>query len=192
MNWKGYGRKQSRPNIRHYPGIWLEGLRKTTKSLSRVNWSRGPKFEFVISRTGSRRADRSTATFHTLTQLQSPNHTHLWLCVTSATDKASQYVRKDLLSQWKFHSNELGLWRECMSTTCFWSIWTHLLPLRLFYNKYREIRSEFNNCGNVTIIHTFLYLVRTDLQRNDCIFHNEKRGNVLLRWSTHFENTIQI
>jgi hypothetical protein len=28
----GFGRKQSWPNLRHYPGILLEGLRKTTKT----------------------------------------------------------------------------------------------------------------------------------------------------------------
>jgi hypothetical protein len=34
MNGKGCGRKRSWPNIRYYPGIFLEGLRKTTKNLS--------------------------------------------------------------------------------------------------------------------------------------------------------------
>jgi hypothetical protein len=34
MNWKGYGKKQSWPNLGYYPGICLEGLRKTTKSFS--------------------------------------------------------------------------------------------------------------------------------------------------------------
>jgi hypothetical protein len=33
MNWKGYGKKHSWPNLRHYPDIFLKGLRKTTKSL---------------------------------------------------------------------------------------------------------------------------------------------------------------
>jgi hypothetical protein len=33
INWKGYGRKRSWRNLRHYPGICLEGLRKTTKNL---------------------------------------------------------------------------------------------------------------------------------------------------------------
>jgi hypothetical protein len=28
MNWKGCGRKKSWPNLRYYPGICLEGLRK--------------------------------------------------------------------------------------------------------------------------------------------------------------------
>jgi hypothetical protein len=32
MNWKGYGRKRSWPNLRHHTGIWLEGRRKTTMS----------------------------------------------------------------------------------------------------------------------------------------------------------------
>jgi hypothetical protein len=36
MNWKGYGRKQSWPNLRYYPGICLEGLTKTTKTSVRI------------------------------------------------------------------------------------------------------------------------------------------------------------
>jgi hypothetical protein len=35
MNWKGCGRKQW-SNLRYYPGISLEGLRKTTKSSVRI------------------------------------------------------------------------------------------------------------------------------------------------------------
>jgi hypothetical protein len=31
MNWKGFGTQQSWPNLRYYPGICLEELRKTTK-----------------------------------------------------------------------------------------------------------------------------------------------------------------
>jgi hypothetical protein len=34
MNWKGYGVKQSRHNLNHYPSICLEGLNKTTKTHS--------------------------------------------------------------------------------------------------------------------------------------------------------------
>jgi hypothetical protein len=30
MNWKGRGRKRSWPNVSYYPGICLEGLRRTT------------------------------------------------------------------------------------------------------------------------------------------------------------------
>jgi hypothetical protein len=36
MNWKGYGRKWSWPNLRYYPGIFLEGLWKTTKISGRI------------------------------------------------------------------------------------------------------------------------------------------------------------
>jgi hypothetical protein len=32
MNWKGCGRKRSWPYSRCYPGIYLEGLLKTTKN----------------------------------------------------------------------------------------------------------------------------------------------------------------
>jgi hypothetical protein len=31
LNWKGFGRKYSWPDIRYYLGIILEGHRKTTK-----------------------------------------------------------------------------------------------------------------------------------------------------------------
>jgi hypothetical protein len=34
VNWKGFGRKWSFPNVRYYPIIHLEGLRKTVKSQS--------------------------------------------------------------------------------------------------------------------------------------------------------------
>jgi hypothetical protein len=36
MNWKGYGRNQSLPNLRLCLGICLEGLRKTTENLIRI------------------------------------------------------------------------------------------------------------------------------------------------------------
>jgi hypothetical protein len=41
MNRKGCGTKQSWPNLRYYPGICLEGLRKTTKNLTQDNRSPG-------------------------------------------------------------------------------------------------------------------------------------------------------
>jgi hypothetical protein len=37
MNWKGFGRKHSWPNLRYYPGIFLEELRKAMfKTLVRI------------------------------------------------------------------------------------------------------------------------------------------------------------
>jgi hypothetical protein len=36
MNWKQYGRKQSWSNLRYYPGISLEGMRKALKNLSLI------------------------------------------------------------------------------------------------------------------------------------------------------------
>jgi hypothetical protein len=36
MNWKGCGRKQLWPNLRHYPNICLQGLRKTTKTSVKI------------------------------------------------------------------------------------------------------------------------------------------------------------
>jgi hypothetical protein len=42
MNWKGYGREWSWPNLRYYPGIFLEGLRKTTRNLLQDIQSLGP------------------------------------------------------------------------------------------------------------------------------------------------------
>jgi hypothetical protein len=41
MNWKGCGRKWLWPNLRYYPGICLEELRKTTKNLSQDSQSLG-------------------------------------------------------------------------------------------------------------------------------------------------------
>jgi hypothetical protein len=45
LNWKGYGRKRSWPNLRCYPGICLERLRKTTKNLQSGQPIFGPWFE---------------------------------------------------------------------------------------------------------------------------------------------------
>jgi hypothetical protein len=39
MNWKEYGRKWSKPNLRYYPGIFLEGLRKPIKKHNLDTWS---------------------------------------------------------------------------------------------------------------------------------------------------------
>jgi hypothetical protein len=39
MNWKGYGRKRSWPNLRCYPEICLEGLRNATKNLGQNSQS---------------------------------------------------------------------------------------------------------------------------------------------------------
>jgi hypothetical protein len=39
MNWKGFGKSSRGLILRYYPGIRLEGLRKTTESLSLDNRS---------------------------------------------------------------------------------------------------------------------------------------------------------
>jgi hypothetical protein len=41
MNSKGLGKKRPLPNLMYYPGIHLEGLRKTTRNLSEDNRSAG-------------------------------------------------------------------------------------------------------------------------------------------------------
>jgi hypothetical protein len=41
MNWKGYERNRLWPNLRYYPGIYMEGLRKTTNNLSQDSRSAG-------------------------------------------------------------------------------------------------------------------------------------------------------
>jgi hypothetical protein len=61
MNWKGCGRKLSWHNLRYYPGIRLEGLRKITTNLSGEPASK-PRFEPGTSRIrGS--VNYSTTTF---------------------------------------------------------------------------------------------------------------------------------
>jgi hypothetical protein len=52
MRWKGCGRYQSWPNLRYYPGICMEGLRKPMKNISQASWSQSedvksgpPKYE---------------------------------------------------------------------------------------------------------------------------------------------------
>jgi hypothetical protein len=60
MNWKGFGRMRSWPNLRYYPRIRLEGQRKTTKTLIQVSRSPGrdlnmgpPEYEAVNHSTTS-------------------------------------------------------------------------------------------------------------------------------------------
>jgi hypothetical protein len=62
MNWKGYGRKRSCPNLSYYPGICLEGLGKITKKINQVNRSQGrdikprpPEYEAQMLTTWLRR-----------------------------------------------------------------------------------------------------------------------------------------
>jgi hypothetical protein len=76
LNWKGFGRKWSWPNLRSNPGICIEGLRKTTKNLSQDSWSPGrdlntgpPKYEAgnkcgagVFIPSSSRNTQRHTTT----------------------------------------------------------------------------------------------------------------------------------
>jgi hypothetical protein len=40
-NRKGCGRKRLWPNLRYYPGIFVDGLKKTMKNLSQNSWSPG-------------------------------------------------------------------------------------------------------------------------------------------------------
>jgi hypothetical protein len=40
MNWKGFSRKISWPNLRYYPGICLEGLKKRRKTSIRITGRR--------------------------------------------------------------------------------------------------------------------------------------------------------
>jgi hypothetical protein len=63
MNWKGCGRKRSWPNLRYYPDICLEGLRKKTKNLSQFIRSPGrdlnpgpPEYEAEVLTTRPRRS----------------------------------------------------------------------------------------------------------------------------------------
>jgi hypothetical protein len=63
MNWKGFERKQSWPNLRYNPGICLDGLRKTKKDLSKDSWYLGwdftqgpPKCEAGVLTTQSQRS----------------------------------------------------------------------------------------------------------------------------------------
>jgi hypothetical protein len=41
MNGERFGRKRLSSNLKHYPGICLEGLRRTTKNLNQYSWSPG-------------------------------------------------------------------------------------------------------------------------------------------------------
>jgi hypothetical protein len=41
MNWNGCRRKHLWPHLTMYPGICLEGLRKTTKNVHQYSWPPG-------------------------------------------------------------------------------------------------------------------------------------------------------
>jgi hypothetical protein len=68
INWKGFGRKRSWPVLRYYPGIRLEGPRKTSKPSIRIAGRRGrdlnpgpPEYEGVLAtrpRRSMGKADR--------------------------------------------------------------------------------------------------------------------------------------
>jgi hypothetical protein len=53
MNWKACGKTQSWPNLRQYPGICLEGLRKTMKNLSQDIQSPGRDMNSVPPEYGA-------------------------------------------------------------------------------------------------------------------------------------------
>jgi hypothetical protein len=63
MDWKGSGRKRTRHNLKYYPGIHLEGLRKTTEILTHDSRSPGrdlnpepPEYEAGLLTTRPRRS----------------------------------------------------------------------------------------------------------------------------------------
>jgi hypothetical protein len=71
MNWEGCGRKRSCTDLRHYPGICVEGLRKTTKILGQDNLSPGrnlnlgrPEYKAGMLTTRPRRSVFVTAVEH--------------------------------------------------------------------------------------------------------------------------------
>jgi hypothetical protein len=63
MNWKGYERKRSWRNLRYYPSICPQGLRRTTKGLGQDSRSAGqdlnpgpPEYEAGVLVTQPRRS----------------------------------------------------------------------------------------------------------------------------------------
>jgi hypothetical protein len=88
MSWIGCGRKWSWPEFRHYPGICLEELRKTTTNLSQDSWSPGRDLNVGLLNT-----EQEGYTFHSDVQ---------WGC--SLTEKTnSQAILANLYDQyiWK-------------------------------------------------------------------------------------------
>jgi hypothetical protein len=63
MNWKGFCRKRSWPNLRYYSAIRVKGLRKSTKNLNQNSRSPGPRIEPGTSRIRSISVNHSTTTF---------------------------------------------------------------------------------------------------------------------------------
>jgi hypothetical protein len=62
-NWKDCGRERLRPNLKYYPGIFLEKLRKTTKISGKSVL--GPRFEPETSKIRSSSVNHLTTTVGT-------------------------------------------------------------------------------------------------------------------------------
>jgi hypothetical protein len=90
MNWKGCGRKRTWPNLRYYPRMCLEGLRKTTKHLSQDSRSPGrdlnpgpPEYEAGVLTTRSR---------HSVCGLVDIDFTLMMEAESSSETSASSYL----------------------------------------------------------------------------------------------------
>jgi hypothetical protein len=88
MNWKAYGRKRWWPNLRYFPGIFLEGLRNTMYNLYQDrrspgrNWNPRPS-EYEAGRT-TKRQRRSVPEDYTVLQPRRPVSTLFTAARTSS------------------------------------------------------------------------------------------------------------
>jgi hypothetical protein len=135
MNWKECGRKRSWPNFRHYRGICLDKLRKTTNKCQdnrspRRDLNRGPlKYEAGLLTTRPRRSV-CTPSWNSYTLSLCFPATLLdaaaLLCVTVYSDdfltckKLSGHVCTPFLSDWHSVNAVLLTWNKylCSSRTC--------------------------------------------------------------------------
>jgi hypothetical protein len=94
MKWQGYGRKRSWPDLRYYPGIFVEGLRKTTKNLSQESRSLSRDLNSGPADYVSRSVKRWTTTFGglNLAQIVDPITTDL-MDLTSQAYRYSNCVK---------------------------------------------------------------------------------------------------
>jgi hypothetical protein len=115
------------------------------------------------------------------------------ICVTSATDKASQFSPWQKLYYRTINPIQMNWYCDRgKNTTCFWSsvygsIFFHFVYFTINIGK----SPPYTISGNVTIIQALLYLVRTDLHRSNSVVRNETSMCIISTKYT-FPNTIQI
>jgi hypothetical protein len=91
MNWKGYGRKRSWPNLRHYLSMFPEGLIKIHEKFQPGYPVSGPRFEPGTSRIWNTSVNYSITTFgkscNRIHNLHNEERNNLFVSLIAICDK---------------------------------------------------------------------------------------------------------